>query len=113
MKQLRTSAQNLRELFDKNISVRYIAEPIASFDISTSSADVQEFMEQHDFDVVGIRQDVQVTGYVQKQGLARSRVQDKIILFTASDNNIVDETVPLLDALKILQKSPRRYSEVQ
>lgn len=106
MKQLRSSSQNLRELFEQNISIRYIAEPLTSFDVTSLSTEVFAFMEKQDYDVVGIRQDGLVIGYVRKTDLAISTIKDHLNRFTASDVDMVDETAPLLDALKILRLSP-------
>lgn len=55
MKHLKTSAQELRELFDNVITVRTIAEYLTSFDEKAEASEIREFMEKKDYDVVGVK----------------------------------------------------------
>jgi len=55
MKHLRSTSSDLRRLFDHSISVREIAEPLASFDADRDAASIRGFMEARNFDVVGVR----------------------------------------------------------
>ena len=56
MKHLKSSLRDLRQVFDRSVSVRYIAEPFVSFDAQRHAPDIWAFMEGKDFDVVGVRQ---------------------------------------------------------
>jgi len=69
MKHLKSSLSNLRQVFDQSISVRYLAEPLASFDQQRPCPDVLAFMNSKDFDVVGVRQNGSVVGYVHRTDL--------------------------------------------
>ena len=42
-------------VFLESFSASDVAEPLASFDSSTSCTDVRAFMQARDFDIVGIR----------------------------------------------------------
>jgi len=55
VKHIRSSLGDLRTLFVRTITVRDIAEPLVSFDSDHDAPSVRAFMEQRDFDVVGVR----------------------------------------------------------
>ena len=56
MKQLKSSLGDLRRLFTRTITLRDIAEPLVSFDHTQLAGEVRTFMEQREFDVVGVRE---------------------------------------------------------
>lgn len=74
MKHLKSSLRDLRQVFDRSVSVRYIAAPFVSFDAQRQVPDVWSFMEAKDFDVVGVRQNGTVVGYVHRADLRESSV---------------------------------------
>ena len=59
------TSSRLRRVFLEGFSVMDIAEPLVSFDCEADSAKVREFMAAHDFDLVGVRRDGVVAGYVK------------------------------------------------
>ena len=61
MKQLRSSFKDFRQVFDQGLSVRYIAEPLFSFDSQMDAEEVQKIMKQNEFDVAGIREGGSIT----------------------------------------------------
>jgi len=103
MKHLKSSYRDLQELFN-NISVRYIAEPLTSFDLEANIPVVNSFMSEHDYDVVGVRQHGLVTGYVKGSELTSGTFADHVIKFLPSD--LVDETTTLIEALRQMRDSP-------
>jgi hypothetical protein len=64
LKHLKSSSQNLRKIFERNITVKEIAEPFASFDIEHPADRVQSFMDEKDYDVVGVMENGVIAGYV-------------------------------------------------
>lgn len=70
MKQLKSSVGDLRRMFARTITLRDIAEPLVSFDHTQSAAEVRAFMQQREFDVVGVREHGVVAGYVVRDELA-------------------------------------------
>lgn len=71
MKQLKSTAQDLQAIVERSLLARDLAEPLASFDEEQAASAVRSFMEapDKDYDVVGVRQDGFVVGYVCKSDL--------------------------------------------
>jgi hypothetical protein len=63
----------IRRIFTETFTARDIAEPLASFDASTSAAEVGDFMNSSNFDVVGVRKAGRVVGYVERNNLAHAQ----------------------------------------
>lgn len=61
---LETTIAELHDLFERSIMASSIAEPLASLDADEPPSKVLEFLREHGFDVVGIRQDGLVQAYV-------------------------------------------------
>jgi hypothetical protein len=55
MKHLKSSLSDLRHFFSHTITVRDIAEPLASFDADQEGKDVRAVLEKRNFDVAGFR----------------------------------------------------------
>jgi hypothetical protein len=102
MKALKTSLQELREVFEKSITVRDIAEPIISFDSSQQASDVRELLERRDFDVVGVRKAGNMIGFAKKTDLVEGVLADHATNFDGR-NQLSDRT-SLLDVFKILSE---------
>lgn len=101
MKHLRSTYGDLHRIFTQSITVREIAEPLATFDRNHPADEVREFMEKRDFDVVGILDRGTVSGYAQRRKLAQGVLGNFADSFR--DDEVVDETESLLAALKVLQ----------
>ena len=70
MKQLRSSSEDLRTMFDHVVTVHHIAEPLASFDSKACGPRVREFMDCKEFDQIGVRRDGHVYAYALKSDLS-------------------------------------------
>jgi len=55
MKQLKSSIEDLREIFDKSVKARHITVSFCSFDESAIAQDVKVILDEKAFDVVGVR----------------------------------------------------------
>src|SRR3990172_1407829 len=110
MKHLKSSLNDLRELFEHSITVRHISEPLASFDADHPAAQVLEFMDKKDYDVVGVRKDGLVSGYVRREDLSLED-GDKVggHLVTFEPNEMLSETTPLVNVFEVLGNSPRAF----
>lgn len=64
MKQLKSTSQDLRDLFERNILVRHVAEDLQSCKAGESAVSVRGRMEESDFDVLGIDDDGVITQFV-------------------------------------------------
>lgn len=101
MKHLKSSLADLRHFFDHGITVREIAEPLISFDGDHPSVEVHRFMEDHSFDVVGVRENGIVIGWVRAPDLDSGSIREYQILF--QDGDQVSGSSPLLSALTQLK----------
>jgi hypothetical protein len=68
-------------------------------------------MKQHEYDVVGVRRDGLVIGYVERAPHAAGDALSKLVI-PFSPINLVDDTTPLLDALSLMRQSPRLFVRV-
>jgi hypothetical protein len=105
MKHLKSSLTNLRELFERTVTVSQIAEPLVSFDAGKPGADVRALMEQRDYDVVGVRTDGLVTGYVIRAELTDGNIG--ALRRDIGEGHQVRESEPLLSAITLLRS--QRY----
>jgi hypothetical protein len=101
MKHLKSTSSDLRRLFERAISIREIAEPLSSFDINRDADSVRGVMEARNFDVVGLRDDGRLVGYVRRKDLAAGAVRDQLIHFGEGDT--LSESEPLLAAIQALR----------
>jgi hypothetical protein len=81
-----------------------------SFDDMCSAAEMRTFMDAKDFDVVGVRLDGLVVGYVHREDLSSGTLGDHITPFVDSD--LLDETAPMTEVLQRLSHSPRIFVQV-
>jgi hypothetical protein len=101
MKQLKSFSHDLYELFTQNITVREIAEPLASFDDEACAIPVAQFMSKKDFDHIGVRRNGMVVGYAVKTDLKAGKLRDHLAPFQSDD--VIPVGAPLLDALEALK----------
>ena len=69
MKQLKSRSQDLRSLFENSITIEYVAEPLKTVNANLSIQEIFGWMQEQDFDVVGIETEGIVTGYLEKNNL--------------------------------------------
>jgi hypothetical protein len=110
MKHLKSTLDDLHYIFDCSISVRTVAEPLASFDDSRQADEVQAFMAAKDYDVVGLRRNGLVAGYVSRAVLPGAILSDHLMPFEVDIQ--FDEAAPLLEALLALERSPQIFVTV-
>jgi hypothetical protein len=103
MKQLKSTFKDLHRIFRQSITAREIAEHLVSFETDHSAQKVKEFMRKRGFDVVGIREEGFITGYVQYCDLGEGVVGDFQKNFDSS--KVVNENDPMLDTLEALRDS--------
>jgi hypothetical protein len=107
MKHLKSSLPALRALFDRSITIRDIAEPLVSFDAEHPAPQIRSFMEEKDYDLVGVRQDGLVTGYARRVDLLRGNLGGYHVPFEPAE--LVPETTPILNALQTVQEHSRAF----
>ena len=101
LKHLRSSSSDLRQLFEQSINVREIAEPLASFDADANLAVIRSFMEERDFDLVGVREGGVVTGYALRSDLQGELLATNRLLITSAA--ILPDRASLLEVFELLR----------
>jgi len=107
MKRLKSSAEDIRDLFTTSITARHIAEALVSFDADRSAAEVRTFMKKKDFDVIGVRHDGQVSHYANRNDLVSGTLGDFKLAFEVK--HLVPESAPLLKTIEMLAEPPRVF----
>jgi hypothetical protein len=105
-----STIESLRRVFAEGFAARDVAEPLVSFDASTAAAEVAEFMDRRSFDVVGIRKEGAVVGYVQRADLDQSACG--MNLRPIERAMTVSETASLADVVLGLADGPRLFLQV-
>jgi hypothetical protein len=88
-----STVHSLRRVFQQGFIVHDIAEPLVSLDDSTSSERVRAFMEAKRFEIVGIRTDGRVEGYVEFADIGNGTCADFMKPF--------DESQVVLDSMSM------------
>jgi len=104
------SRRRLRRLFLEGFSVLDVAEPLASVDAERSSAEVRAFLEERDFDLVGVRRAGRVAGYAFREELHSGSCGIHSRAFVPDD--LVSETASLRDAILSLGVNRRCFVTV-
>ena len=96
-----TQSSRLRRLFFEGFSAMDVAEPLVSFDETARSEDVKQFMDEKSYDLVGVRQNGLVEGYVRRDELTSGTCGERFHPFTP-DDDLVPDTANLIDVVKSL-----------
>jgi hypothetical protein len=95
--------ETVKRVFTEVFTARDVAEPLASFDAGATCQDVRSFMTTRDYDVVGIRREGQVVGFVEKSSL---EMGDCGLYQQPFDKTLVlCDSVPLLTVLMELNQA--------
>lgn len=105
-----SSVESLRRVFQQGFTARDLAEPLVSFDATTSASDVKSFMNSRRYEVVGIRCDGVVSGYVQRDGLKTDTCGESLRQF--DESQVVLDSTPLFELVLRLKSFPRLFVSV-
>ena len=101
MNSFRSNLKDFREIFDRGIPLRYIAEPLVSFDAQRDAKDIRKIMENKEFDVVGLREDGVVTGIVIGEELKSGMIGNYKKEF--NKDSLLYDWQPILSVLESLR----------
>lgn len=110
MKQLKSRSQDLRSLFENNITIEYVAEPLKAVPAAADVTEVLYWMQVQDFDVVGIESGDNITGYLERASLLKAnsgKCSDYLRVFHPKE--LIAISTPLMKLLPILQQTPRLF----
>lgn len=107
MKQLKSTYQELRELFENEIKIKHIAEDLKCCNYEDSSSIIKNQMTCYDFDVMGIKNNGKIEGFIYRSELKTGEIRNYKKTFVDSD--LLDETLPLINVFSALHDSPRKF----
>ncbi|MBD2446211.1 hypothetical protein H6G76_03370 [Nostoc sp. FACHB-152] len=110
MKHLKSRSQDLRSLFENNITIEYVAEPLKSVSAQADVAEVLQWMRSQDFDVVGIETEDNIIGYIERSSLMQAKsgkCGDYQRVFHSQE--LIAISTPLIKLLPILRQTPRLF----
>lgn len=91
----------LRRLFFEGFTALDVAEPLVSFDADAEARTVRQFLVDKDFDLVGIRRNGLVCGYVRRDSLTTGRCGEALIPFSV-ESDLVAESASLVEVVRSL-----------
>jgi hypothetical protein len=103
-----STLESSRRVFAEGFAARDIAEPLVSFDAATATSDVLELMACRNFDVVGVRRDGIVVGYVERADLCGTNCGERVQVIEAP----ISDAASLADVVLKLADSSRLFVRV-
>jgi len=100
MKQLKSSMEDLREIFDKSVKARHITVSFCSFDESAMAQDVKSILDEKDFDVVGVRTNGEINGYACKKDLSDGKLGKYSKEFDPSE--LLSDNTSIFEVLRVI-----------
>lgn len=110
MKHLKSRSQDLRSLFEKNITIQDVAEPLKAMPSDAYVTDVLHLMQAQNFDVIGVETGDTISGYVELSSLIQGqsgKCSDYQRVFHPKE--LIAISTPLMKLLPILQQTPRLF----
>ena len=108
MKQLKTTASSLRAIFERNITVAHVTEPLLAVPSDTPASEAQACMTEHDFYVLGVTRGNIVCGYVLRHSTHADPLRDHIVPFGI--NGVAAQLLTFIFSLcQMLRPDPVRY----
>jgi len=105
-----STVHSLRRVFQQAFIVHDITESLVSFDDSAPAEQVRAFMESRRFEVVGVRQDGRVEGYVELADLDDGVCRDHRKSF--DDSQIILDSLPLSELVLRLKDRRRLFVSI-
>ena len=94
----------VKQVFITTFTARDVAEPLASFDSSALAGEVKAFMDDHDFDILGVRNEGQVAGFLERAALEEGCCGQYLRPLTNA--KVLSDTAPLLAVIMELNQAP-------
>lgn len=108
MSSLKNSYSSLRYLFENDLTVNHIAEEITAINITDSIGQAKYIMREKGFDILGIKENGSVIGYVRKNDLNEESTLGTVTR-TFQTGEIVSETTSLIETLFLLKETERIF----
>jgi len=105
-----SSLQSLRRVFRNSFSAHDITEPLVSCERSAAAEEIRAFMEDRRFQVIGVRDEGVVIGYIERSSLGEGSCSDYVQSF--DDQQVILDTAPLADVVLGLRDYTRLFVSV-
>ena len=102
-----SNIENLRRVFTEGFTARDIAEPLISLDAGTPASEALQLMQARDFDVLGVRRNGLVAGFLERVKLGEGTCGQHLQTF--DDAVVLSDAVSLADAVVVLVQTPRLF----
>lgn len=109
MKHLKSRVADLKNIFENQLTVSHISENLISRDGTEPSACVKKYMKEKDFDVVGLKENGTVVGYIKYDELGNDDDACRKHNQLFSLDELVADSTPLLEIVKLLKNQPRYF----
>lgn len=107
MNTIRTTSRHLSDIFERDVSMFHLAEPLETVDAEVDVGAAREIAEAKDFDELGVRVSGSVVGRVRLLDLTEGKVRDHTHGFDVV--NLISDTAPLASALSKFTDSSILY----
>ena len=104
MEHVKSPFRDLHQLFEKSITVCDIGEPLASVDQDYPAKLAREFMANRGFDVIGVRREGSIEGYILEEDLKSGSAGD--YLWKLKDKDILHGSDLMFKALAVCRTCP-------
>jgi len=101
---------DIQRVFLRNFTVRDIAEPLLSFDATTSAPAAKAAMAARGHSVAGLRNDGAVSGYIVREELAAGVCGDYVQPFDGMP--VLTDNAPLIEVIRVLQDQPVAFIKI-
>lgn len=101
-----TPYRNLRKLFEQNINVSHIAEPLHCFKVTDPILHIKNYMDFKGYDVVGIERSGVVIGYIKKEDFKKLPFD---LIRDFGPTEIVSDSTPLIQLLYMFKDTDRLF----
>lgn len=102
-----SSVQSLRRVFNDGFSAHDIAEPLLSFDAEAAAGEVKAFMTERRLQVVGVRRNGLVVGFVERDALGDGRCGDS--MEPLDDSLVILDSIPIAELIVRLKDRQRLF----
>jgi len=103
MKYIKSSSRDFRDIFENSISVSTISEKLVCCSPMDDALKVRKSMDTADYDVLGVNENSQVSGYVEKTNLGAGHCKEYQNIFHPSQ--LIANSTPLIDILPIMKEN--------
>ncbi|WHX40369.1 hypothetical protein QNH36_22455 [Mesobacillus sp. AQ2] len=103
----RNKYYTLKNLYETSITVDCIAESLIVCDLNGDSLQIKKEMYYRNYDVIGVLDDNEIAGYIEREDLNEGQVKNYLKRFNT--NEIITNTTPLIQFLHILKGKSRLF----